>query len=344
MSWYDSVPKAELHVHLEGSIPHEALFALIQKYGGDPSVPDLDALAERFRYAGFPEFIERWIWKNQFLREYEDFAYIAENIARDFVRQRILYAEMFFSPSSFSRKGLSVQKVAHSIRAGLKRVPGVRIALIADLVRDFGPEFEIATLKQLYEVRDLGIVGIGIGGSEQRVPPGVFHRLYEEARRMGFRTNAHAGETMGAESIWSALRDLRVDRIGHGTRAYEDPFLVKHLAEHKVPLEMCPVSNLRTGVVNRVSEHPIRMYFNAGIPVTVNTDDPKMFQTSLAEEYRLLEEEGGWTKAEICRLILNAIEFSWQPAEDKARSIEQFTKDEHFRKYGLGEDIPRRRQ
>jgi adenosine deaminase len=330
MTWYQRIPKAELHVHLEGSIPHEGLFTLIQKYGGDRSVPDVGALAERFRYAGFTQFIECWIWKNQFLREYEDFTHISESIARDFARQRILYAEMFFSPSSFARKGLSVQKLTHSIRAGLARVPEVRIALIADLVRDFGPESEMVTLNQLREVRNLGVVGIGIGGSEHKVPPGVFRPVYEEARRMEFRTNAHAGEAMGAGSIWSAVRDLRVDRIGHGTRAYEDPRLVQYLAEHKIPLEMCPVSNVRTQVVDRLSKHPIRRYFEAGIPVTVNTDDPKMFQTNLAEEYRLLVEECGWTRAEICRLILQSIESSWQPPESKAAWIERFTNDENF--------------
>ena len=119
MSWHDLIPKAELHVHLEGAIPHEGLFELIQKYGGDPLTADVDALAERFRYTNFSQFIERWIWKNQFLREYEDFTYIAESVAQDFARQRILYAEMFFSPSSFARRGLAVQDLTHSVRAGL---------------------------------------------------------------------------------------------------------------------------------------------------------------------------------------------------------------------------------
>jgi adenosine deaminase len=328
MNWYEMIPKAELHVHLEGSIPHEGLFELIEKYGGDPVAPNVAALTDRFQYKDFPQFIERWIWKNQYLREYEDFAFIAENIARDFARQRILYAEMFFSPSSFSRRGLAVQELAQAVRAGFSRVPEVRINLIADLVRDFGPESEMVVLKQLNEVKSLGILGIGIGGSEHTFPPCPFKPVYDEARHMGFRTNAHAGEAMGAESIWDAIRYLQVDRIGHGTRAQEDPQLVQYLAEHKIPLEMCPVSNCRTRVVNSLLEHPIRRYFEAGVIVTVNTDDPKMFQTSLAEEYRLLEQECGWAKRDICRLILNAVESSWQPVEEKADLIARFKKDE----------------
>jgi adenosine deaminase len=328
MIWYERIPKAELHVHLEGAIPHEGLFELIKKYGGDPSVPDVAALADRFQYKSFPQFIERWIWKNQFLREYEDFAYIAESVARDLARQRILYAEMFFSPSSFSRRGLAVQELTQAVHAGFSRVPEVRINLIADLVRDFGPESEMAVLKQLNEVKSLGVLGIGIGGSEHKFPSAPFKLIYDEARRMGFHTNAHAGEAMGAASIWDSIRYLHVDRIGHGTRALEDSELVQYLVKQKIPLEMCPISNVRTRVVDNLSEHPIRRYFEAGVIVTVNTDDPKMFQTSLAEEFRLLEQECRWTKTEICRLILNAIESSWQPAEQKEALIADFQKDE----------------
>ncbi len=330
MTWYAMIPKAELHVHLEGSIPHESLFELIKKYGGDPWAPDVAALAERFQYRDFPQFIERWIWKNQYLREYEDFTFIAESVARDFARQRILYAEMFFSPSSFARRGLEVQELTQAVRAGLSQVPEVRINLIADLVRDFGPESEIVVLKQLNEVKNLGVLGIGIGGSEHKFPPAPFKPVYDEARRMGFRVNAHAGEAMGSASIWDAIRYLQVDRIGHGARAQEDPGLVAYLAQHKIPLEMCPVSNVRTCVVKNLSEHPIRRYFEAGVIVTVNTDDPKMFQTSLAEEYRLLEQECGWTRSEICRLIQYAIESSWQSAEEKAALLEAFRRDERW--------------
>jgi len=325
MTWYDRVPKVELHVHLESAIPHEALFALIQKYGGDPSIPDVPALAKRFEYKDFPQFIEAWSWKNQFLREYEDFTHVAELTARDMAQQGIRYAEVFFSPSLFVRRGLAVQQVAQAVRAGLTRVPEIEIALVADLVRDYGPESEMVTLAQLKEVKGLGIVGIGIGGSEHEWPPAPFKGLYEEARSIGFHTNAHAGEAAGAHSIWDAIRELGVERIGHGTRAWEDPELVEYLVDHRIPLEMCPVSNVRTNVVGSLREHPIRRYFKAGMVVTVNTDDPKMFQTRLADEYRLLEQECGWTQLEICRVILYAIESSWLSDERKTALAAEFT-------------------
>jgi adenosine deaminase len=315
-----------LHVHLEGAIPHAALFTLIQKYGGDPSVPDVPALAKRFEYRDFPQFIEAWLWKNRFMREYEDFTYIAELTAQDLAKQGIRYAEVFFSPSPFVRCGLAVQELTQAVRAGLSRVSEIEIALVADLDRDLGPESEIVTLAEFREVKGLGIVGIGIGGSEHAFPPAPFKGLYEKARSMGFHTNAHAGEAAGPQSIWDAIRELNVERIGHGTRAWQDPELLEYLVDHRIPLVMCPVSNVRTKVVGSLREYPIRQYFESGMIVTVNSDDPKMFQTSLADEYRLLEQECGWTKQEICRVILSAIESSWLSDERKRSLAAEFRK------------------
>jgi adenosine deaminase len=322
----------ELHVHLEGAIPHEALFELIEKYGGDPSVPDVAALAGCFEYSDFPHFIAAWNWKNRYLREYEDFTLIAQLAAHDLAQQGVRYAEVFYSPASFADRGLSVHGVTRAVRAGLSKVRAIEVALICDLVRDEGPEAGLVTLRQLREVKELGVAGIGIGGSEQRFPPAPFMRVFEEARAMGFRTTAHAGEAAGPGSIWGAIRELEVDRIGHGTTAWQDPRLVEYLIEHRIPLEMCPVSNVRTNVVESIREHPIRHCFDAGVLVTVNTDDPKMFQTSLAGEYRLLEQECGWTKPEICRLVLNGVESSWLPDDRKLSLAAELRSSPYWRR------------
>lgn len=320
MAWHSLLPKVELHVHLEGALPHRSLFDLIQKYGGDPSLPDPTALAGRFQYKNFAQFIEAWSWKNQFLREYEDFSHIAEFTARDMANQNIRYAEMFFSPSLFVRHGLEVQELTHAVRTGLSRVPEIEILLIADLVRDHGWESEMTILKRLNEVKEDGVIGIGLGGSEHEFPPEPFQSLYEEARLMGFHVNAHAGEASGPESIWGAIRRLHVDRIGHGTRAHEDPELLDYLREHRIPLELCPISNVCTGVVSTLNEHPIREYFEHGLIISVNTDDPTMFGNSLAKEYELLAKECGFTRQEICRLILLGIESSWL-SEDRKKLL-----------------------
>lgn len=317
--WFDRIPKVELHLHLEGAIPYDALFALVQKYGGDPALTDAAALAQKFVYKDFPHFIETWVWKNQFLREYEDFTFIAEAFARDLAAQNIRYAEVFYSPADFSRHGLQVQPLTQAIRAGLSRVQGVEVALVADLVRNYGPAQAERTLAQVAEVRECGVIGVTIGGSEQEYPPEPFAAVYAAARRLGLHTSAHAGEAAGAASVWGALEALQVERIGHGTRAAEDERLLAALAARRVPLEVCPLSNLRTGVVKSIEEHPVRRYFERGLRITINSDDPKMFGNSLAEEYRLLHARLGFSREEIAGLVLEAVAASWLPEERKGR-------------------------
>ncbi len=316
--WIEQLPKVELHLHLEGAIPPPALWPLIQKYGGDPAVPSAEAIADRLQFRTFREFLDGWVWKNGFLREYEDFTWIARAVAEDLARQNIVYAEVFCSPPDFALShGLETQPLLRAVRAGLDQVPEVEIALVVDLVRDYGVERAERTLRETAEVRDQGVIGIGIGGSEHRYPPELYRDIYAEARRLGFRTSAHAGEAAGAESIWGAIRVLEVDRIGHGTRAEEDPILLDHLAATGLPIEMCPLSNLRTGTIPAIETHPIRRYFDRGLRVTVNTDDPGMFGNSLAAEYRLLQTTFSFSRAEILTLIENAIDASWANADRK---------------------------
>ena len=329
--WFDRVPKVELHLHLEGAIPLDALWELVLKYGGDASIPDLDALKRRFTYRDFPHFIETWRWKNKFIREYEDFTYVAEAVARNLARQNIFYVEAFYSPSGFEQFGLEIQALTEAIRAGFSRVSGIDVALVADLVRDDGPERAARTLAAVSEVQSFGVVGVGIGGSEQRFPPEPFQPVYEEARRLGFHTSAHAGEAAGAESIWGAVRDLQVERIGHGTRAEEDERLMDYLAESQLPLEVCPLSNLRTGVVASIEAHPVRRFFDRGLFITISTDDPKMFGNSLADEYRVLESHFGFSREELRTLILQGIRAAWLSAEKKQDLVDAFVRTPAWR-------------
>lgn len=314
-------PLVELHLHLEGAIPYPALWELVQKYGGDPSLAGIEDLVLRFEFKDFAHFIETWNWKNQFIREYQDFTYIAEQVARDLTAQNIQYAEVFYSPGDFAKYGLRTQGITAAIREGLNRVPAIEIELITDLVRDLGPERAARTLHEVNEVKELGVIGIGIGGSEPAYPPELFREVYEEARGFGFHTTAHAGEAAGAQSIWGALRSLQVERIGHGTRAEEDKSLLDYLVEHQIPVEMCPLSNLRTGVVRSIEEHPVRRYFDRGILVTINSDDPKMFGNSLAEEFRTLREVFSFSDKEIRTLIANGVRASWMADDKKPRML-----------------------
>ncbi|HQJ52723.1 MAG TPA: adenosine deaminase [Anaerolineae bacterium] len=326
-SWFERVPKVELHVHLEGAIPLETTWDLVQKYGGDPSLPNIEALRRRFVFRDFPHFIDTWIWRNQFLREYEDFAVLAEAVARDLASQNIRYVEAFFSPADYFRHGLQTQDLLTAVRSGLNRVPDIVVALVADLVRDTGPERAMVTLREVNEVRSHGVIGIGIGGSEQTFPPESFEEVYREARRLGLHTSAHAGEAAGAASIWGAIRALKVERIGHGTRAEEDPELLDYLVETQLPLEMCPLSNLRTGVVRSLDEHPVGLYYRRGLMVTVNSDDPKLFGSSLAEEYRLLMEHHSFSRADVRAVVLNAVRASWLPGDRKQELLQSIGSD-----------------
>ena len=317
--WLAGLPKAELHLHLEGAIPVPALFELVRAAGGDPAAPTVEALRARLVYPDFPAFIDAWLWKNGFLRTYGDFAFIAEAVAADLARQNIRYAELFFSPSRFAQHGLEPAGLAAAIRSGFERVPEVTLYLIADLVRDHGPDRAAVTLAEVVEVADeAGILGIGIGGSEHLYPPEPFAPVYEAARKAGLHTSAHAGEAAGAASVRGAVEALRVDRIGHALRAEEDEAAVDLLAETGVVLELCPLSNLATGVIGRIEDHPVRRYWERGLNITVNTDDPGMFHNSLAGEYAVLMDIFGFSRAEIRRLAAAALEGAWCGPEEKA--------------------------
>jgi adenosine deaminase len=319
--WFEGLPKVELHLHLEGAIPVDAMLELVKKYSPPGEAPGRDELLKRFHFQDFTHFIETWCWKNRFLREYEDFSFIAEALVQDLRAKNYLYGEVYFSPADFSGQGLRAGEIARAIRKGLSRVPEVEIALIADMVRDYGAERAAGTLREAWEARGEGIIGIGIGGSEQSYPPRLFRDVYEEARSLGFHTTAHAGEVAGGASIWGALKDLKVERIGHGTRAGEDESLLEYLAEHQVPLEMCPLSNCALRVVPSYEAHPVRAFFERGLCVTVNTDDPLMFGNTLAQEFRLLYEKLGFSLEEICTLIENAVRASWLAGPKKAELL-----------------------
>lgn len=318
---FTGIPKIENHIHLEGAIPHETLWLLMEKYGVDDSVANIEQLKEKFKYRDFDHFIDMWIWKNQYLRQYEDFELISKAVFSDLANQNIKYAEIFISPSLF-RKKLKTQQIVEAISGSLKTAD-IRVNLIVDLVRDYGPE-EMRTLHEINEVKHLGIIGIGIGGSEHKYPPELFTDIFLQAREYGFRTTAHAGEAAGPESIWKAIHHLKVDRIGQGTKAAEDPKLLDYLCENNIPVELCPLSNLKTGVIASIEEHPFPIFREKGIPISVNTDDPKMFGNTLAEEYEQLMTTFHLTFNEVVGLIRDSIQTTWLNDKDKTRLLEEF--------------------
>jgi adenosine deaminase len=325
--WLERLPKVELHFHIEGAIPKRALWELITKYGGDPSVPTREDLERKFVYRDFGQFLQTWVWTNGFIREYEDYASIARAVATDLARQNIRYVEAFYSPPDLRRSKLTPQRITEAIRSGLSGVTGTEVSLIVDLVRDRGVDHARQLLERISEVRGQGVIGVGIGGSEAQFPPELFGPVYEQARKLGFHTTAHAGEAAGSPSVWGAIRTLRVDRIGHATRAVEDPDLVRYIAENRIPLELCPLSNVRTGIIDSPRAHPVRRYFDLGIPISLNTDDPLFFGNSLVDELAVAQQYHGFNRQEIKRVILGSINSSWLSAERKARLSDTFRRE-----------------
>ena len=323
---FTTIPKIENHLHLEGAVPLETLWTLIQKYGGDQSVSSISSLTEKFKYRDFSHFLEIWLWKNKYIREYDDFTFLSEAVFKDLVKQNIKYAEIFISPSEF-RNTLDIQKIVEAISKSIIGNTEIRVSLIVDLVRNLGPENAMRTLYEINEVKDLGIIGIGLGGQEKEFPPELFTDVFEQARKFGLKTTAHAGEAAGPESIWGAVRSLKVDRIGHGTRAVEDPDLMKYLAENKIPIELCPLSNLRTRVIDSIEDHPVKTFIEMGIPVSINTDDPKMFGNSLAEEYQILRDSFNFSKAAIQNIISDSIQTTWLDDNEKEMLIYKFREE-----------------
>jgi adenosine deaminase len=319
-AFLERMPKVELHIHLEGAIPAETLAHLAAKYGhrldGDPGWP---VLRDRV-FRGFPDFVAAWTLISSCLREAEDYELIAEAAGRALVRHHIRYAEFLFSPTLDAVKPIGPQRIVEAVAAGLARHrPGLEFRLVADAVRDNGPAEALRLAEDLTEMRHPMVAGLGLGGSEAGHPPGPFAAAFERVRRAGLRTEAHAGETAGPDSIREALDVLRVERISHGVRAAEDPRLLDRLARGRIPLAMCPTSNLRLGVVARAEGHPAAVFLRRGLAVHLATDDPVVFGCDLAGEFALLDDACGLTEDEVRLLLFNAVAAAWCGDEVKSR-------------------------
>ena len=279
------MPKAELHLHLEGSVEPETLHEL------DPST-SVEEFRAHYQYADFDAFLKAFAMIGQRLRKPEDYAHITRRLLERLASQNVQYAEIIVS-------------------AGVVLWKQQEFAPIFDAIRQFGAEPAMAVAKLAAERVDRGVVAFGIGGSEARGPAKWFTDVFAFARDAGLHLTAHAGESEGPESIRAALA-LGAERIGHGIAAARDEALMRHLREQDIPLEVCITSNLVTGVVNRIEDHPIRQLFDAGVPIVLNTDDPAMFGCTLVGEYRLAAERFGFSETELRGIANNAFRYAWR--------------------------------
>ena len=320
------LPKAELHVHHVGSASPRIVAELAARHADSKVPTDPEALADFFTFTDFAHFIDVYLSVVDLIRTPEDVRLLTFEVARDMARQNIRYAELTVTPYSSIRRHipeLAFMEAIEDARKAAEAELGVVLRWCFDIPGEAGLESAEETARLAVDLRPEGLVSFGLGGPEIGVPRPQFKPYFDRAIAAGLHSVPHAGETTGPETVWDALTELRAERIGHGTSSVRDPRLLEHLAEHRIPLEVCPTSNIATRAVADLDQHPIREMVAAGVLVTVNSDDPPMFGTDLNQEYgvaaRLLElDERG-----LAVLAKNAVEVSFLDPAGKRRLTEE---------------------
>jgi len=331
-SYLADVPKAELHVHLEGSIRPETLLTLARRNGIELPVRSVEEIREWFTFRDFDHFIEIYGVISKCLKTQDDFELIAYEFGAEMARQNTRYAEVTFSPAFHHHHGIADAAYLDGLSQGRKRALadfGVEIAWVFDIIRSVpDPEknrlYSDYTTSVAIENMANGVVALGLGGGEVGYPPEMFEPYFTRARAEGLHSDPHAGEVAGPESVWAAIRLLGAERIGHGVRSIEDPLLVRYLAEERIPLEVNPTSNICLGVYPSMEQHPLRLLHEQGVIVTVNSDDPPLFNTTLNDEVALLDGVFNLDMETIDDILLNAVRHSFLPAERKAALEAEF--------------------
>jgi adenosine deaminase/aminodeoxyfutalosine deaminase len=297
------LPKAELHLHLEGSIEPETLVEI------DPAL-SVEEVRQMYRYSDFAGFLKSYVWAVRKLTEPEHYALITRRLLSRLHQQNVLYAEITLSVGVILWREQNLGEIYRAIREEAAKSP-VQVFWIFDSVRQFGVELAQRVAERAVEYAGDGVVAYGIGGDEEKGPAKWFHDVFAFVKRSGLRAVPHAGETVGPQSIWDAL-ELGADRIGHGIAAATDEALMRHLRESNIPLEVCISSNVCTGAVPSLSAHPVRRLYDAGVPIVLNSDDPPMFHATLNGEYELAAAEFGFTESELRGLTENSFRYAFR--------------------------------
>jgi aminodeoxyfutalosine deaminase len=283
-----SYPKIELHVHLEGTVRPAALLEIARRNQVALPADTVEELARVYEFRDFPHFLDVWWMTTGALRTERDFRQVVVDYAAEATSHGAVYLEGIFSPSEPAQRGVSYEEVFAGYCDGAQEAwesHGVRVALTPDIVRGFPAEAAELTVRHSIAHADRGVVGIGLGGAEGDYPPQLYERAFAQARDAGLGSVPHAGEADGPASVRAAMEVLGADRIRHGIRAAEDVGLLREIAGRGIVLDVCPTSNIRTGVVRAFAEHPLPALLAAGVGCTVNTDDPAMFGTDLGTEH-----------------------------------------------------------
>jgi aminodeoxyfutalosine deaminase len=323
-SFIRRLPKAELHLHVEGAVSSETLVQLSQRHDVVPlTLIQAQAL---YQYADFTGFLMAFKAVTERLRGADDYELITYNMLRELASQGVVHAEVYVSVGVvYFWDRTEFEPLFEGMEQARERAEkdfGITTYWIFDAVRHFGAEAAQRVFRTAAKMRRHypSIVGIGIGGDERKGSPELFRDSYAEARDAGLRLTVHAGESVGPESIWGAL-DIGAERLGHALTAFHDPKLMHELKERQIPLEICITSNLKTGCCLRTEEHPVRRYFDEGLVVTLNSDDPTMFGSNLEAEYHRAHDEFGFSQNCLRELAAKSIEASFLPLERKAELL-----------------------
>src|SRR5580765_5947472 len=318
-----ALPNAELHLHLEGAIEPATLLEIQQSHGLTNSLADMQKL---YQYSDFAGFLISFRDITEHLKAPADYELITYRLMERLKAENILHAEVYVSVGVCLYRKLDFAAIFEGLERGRARGArdfGVSLLWIFDATRHFGVEEAQKVFELAAHFKNRHVVGVGIGGDEQKAPPELFRGVYAYAEDHGLRLTAHAGETGSPESIWGAL-NLHAERIGHGLSAAQDADLIEELAYRQIPVEICVTSNVRTGCCKAIAEHPVKSYFDQGMMITLNTDDPALFGTSLAREYQLAQEMFGFTDEHLRELARNSFEASFLPAEKKVELLSLF--------------------
>jgi len=326
------MPKAELHVHLEGSILPRTLLKLARRNHISLPADDEAGLTKMYKFTSFSQFLDTYMLITRCLKTKADYQLISYEFGSECARQNIHYAEVFFTIMNNARfSGLAWQEILNALNNGREEANkdfGVHWQWMFDIVRDF-PGTQAEVLEITLAAREQGVVALGLGGGEDGFPPELFVDTFDRAFSEGLHRVPHAGEVSGPASVWSAIKLLRAERIGHGVRSIEDPELVAYLRSSQIPLDVCPTSNVRLRVFPDYASHPLRKLWDRGVFMTIGSDDPPMFGTDLTNEYQVLVKEYNFSQDELQRISLNGIQASFLDQNEKQSLTQEFQDEFH---------------